>query len=149
MWNHRATFPCYLPVHYVMQLLCIRVARASQRDHWHPYRFHFIWVLATKVLSLATLRYGLLEKRTSATLRDRGYVAGGRFPGYITERRGAGRDNSLAAHLQTSHGVHLVAATIYTLIRFPLGRHNYIHQAQMKALAHIRVFNAVGVFFAE
>ena len=45
----------------------IRIASASQHDHWHRYRFDFISAWTKKLLTLATLRHGLLEKRNSAT----------------------------------------------------------------------------------
>ena len=48
-------------------MCCIGIASASQRDHWHGYRFHFEGVLARKLLSLAAVRHGLLEKHKSAT----------------------------------------------------------------------------------
>ena len=65
LWNQRSTYP----VTFALQppsIFGIRIAPASQRDHWHRYRFHFILV-STRLLFVATLRHGLLEKRKSAT----------------------------------------------------------------------------------
>ena len=61
--RHNLLHTCYLHLY----MFCIGIASASQLDHWHPYSFRFIWLWATKLLSVTTLRHGLLEKRKSAT----------------------------------------------------------------------------------